>query len=71
MNKYVYSVCNQESWPSIQTVMAPSISDAEDKIINEYCELLDINDNMDYLEFQEMMNDHEIVISDLYDIEEL
>lgn len=72
MNKYVYSICTQDQWPSIETVMASDISDAEDRIISEYCEMLDIdNNNMDYLQFQEMMNDHDIVISDLYDIEEL
>lgn len=72
MNKYVYSICTQDAWPSIETVMASGISDAEDRVISEYCEMLDIdNNNMDYLQFQEMMNDHDIVISDLYDIEEL
>lgn len=72
MNKYIYSFCTQEQWPEIRTVSANSINDAEDKIINKYCEKYEIdNNNVDYLEFQEKLNDLGIVISDLYDIEEL
>lgn len=72
MNKYIYSVCANDNWPTIESVMASSISDAEEKLISEYCEMFDINDNnLDYLEFQEFMNDRGVVFSDLYDIEEL
>ena len=72
MNKYIYSVCSNDDWPTIESVTASNISDAEDKIICKYCEIFefDNNDLLDYREFQELMNDHDIVISDLYDIEE-
>lgn len=72
MNKYIYSICPNDDWPTIESVMASSISDAEEKLISEYCEMFDIDDNnLDYLEFQELMNDRGVVFSDLYDIEEL
>lgn len=72
MNKYIYSICPQESWPTIESVMASSISDAEEKLMSEYCEMFDIDDNdLDYSDFQELMNDRGVVFSDLYDIEEL
>ena len=66
MNKYIYSVCDSDSWPVLNSVLANSITDAEDKVMMKY----DV-DNKDYLEFQESMNNRGIVISDLYDIEEL
>ncbi len=72
MNKYVYSICPNDEWPSIKTCIAPNISDAEDKIISKYCEKYELDDNnYDYLEFQEKLNSAGVVISDLYDIEEL
>ena len=72
MSKYIYSVCNVDSWPILQSITATGMSEAELKVIDKYCNLVEIkNDDLDYLEFQEKLNDLGIVISDLYDIEEL
>jgi hypothetical protein len=71
MNKYVYSICLQDEWPCLETVSASGIEEAEDKIIFKYCDKFEIDNNLDYLQFQEELNNLGIVISDLYDIEEL
>lgn len=75
MNKYVYSECPSDYWPSIKTVMAPSYNEAVDKLIQKFGnefeddKILDI-DNIRHL--QEYLNDtYTFVLSDLEDIEEL
>ena len=73
MNKYVYSICSGDEWPGIESVMGTSITDAEEKVIATYCDVMDIEDDgFDYREFQEYLNsEYNVVLSDLYDIEEL
>lgn len=74
-NKYVYSECTQDYWPTIQTILAKSYQDAVEKLIDKYAKKLDddkILDFDEFLEFQEYLNqEYFIALSDLEDIEEL
>lgn len=75
MNKYVFSECTTDYWPSIETIMAKSYNDAVDKLINKYAEKLDDDkilefDNFD--SFREYLNDqYSIALSDLEIYEEI
>lgn len=72
MSKFVYSVCPDDDWPHLETVVASGILEAEEKVINKYYNMFEIDNNSDdFHEFVEEMNVHGVVISDLYDIEEL
>lgn len=75
MNKYVFSECTVDYWPTIETVMAKSYNDAVDKLINKYAEKLDDDkilkfDNFD--SFREYLNEqYNIALSDLEIYEEI
>ncbi len=73
MNKYIYSICPSDEWPQIKTIMATGIEEAEEKVISKYSEYYDLNDNnWDFIQFRDELNEQRmVVISDLYDIEEL
>lgn len=75
MNKYIYSECQQDSWPEIKTLVASSYISAEEKLINKFGDYFEddeiykfdtLNDLRDYLNEKYIC-----VISDLIDIEEL
>lgn len=75
MNKYIYSECTEEYWPSLKSLLATSYQNGIEKLINYYShqfdddKILDL-DNIKAL--QEYLNEkYNFVISDLEDIEEL
>lgn len=70
MNKYIYSVCDSDGWPSLESIYGVSLQDAEDKIIMEYCDKYELETVDDYPQLQENLNsEYGVVISDLYDYE--
>lgn len=76
MNKYIYSECPEDHWPSIQTLVARSYNDAVEKLIQKYADYFNddfISSEIDFMKhLQEYLNDkYGFVISDLEDIEEL
>lgn len=70
MNKYIIPICNLVNTNIfIKVVLATSIDDCEDKIMNDYSEKYDRN-FYDYEEFLEIMDsEYDIAIGDIIDIE--
>ena len=75
MNKYVFSECTVDYWPTIETVMANSYQDAGDKLIDKYAKDLDDDNILKFDEFKllrEYLNDqYSIALSDLEIYEEI
>lgn len=75
MNKYVFSECTVDYWPTIETVMANSYQDAVDKLIDKYAKDLDDDNILKFDEFKlfrEYLNDqYSIALSDLEIYEEI
>ena len=73
MNKYVWAECPIDEWPTIKTVMATSLNDAENKIIESYIKDFDLEDNFESFEvFRNYLNnDYSIALSDVEIYEEL
>ena len=75
MNKYIYSECPVDYWPSIQTLVARSYNDAVEKLIQKYADKFEDDSILEYdslKRLREYLNDkYTFVISDLEDIEEL
>lgn len=71
MNKYIYSECSADYWPEIKSVIANSLEDAEERVMEKYIEKYDLlSDYSTFETFREALNDKkEIALSDLYDIE--
>jgi hypothetical protein len=73
MNKYIIPICDIQAgsiWTHV--IMAKSRSDCEEKLINKLIELYDVLDNFNtYREFVENADEHDILIGDITDIEEL
>lgn len=72
MNKYIVPVCDLvEGIIEIKRYLARSISECEDKIIDEYTNIYDIIFE-DYSDFVNIMNSkYDIAIGDITDIETL
>lgn len=73
MNKYVWAECPIDEWPTIRTVMATSLNNAENKIIESYITDFDLEDNFESFEvFRNYLNnDYSIALSDVELYEEL
>ncbi len=75
MNKYVFSECTVDYWPTIETVMANSYQDAVDKLIDKYAKDLDDDNILKFDEFKlfrEYLNEqYSIALSDLEIYEEI
>lgn len=74
MNKYVYSICEQDYFPEIKTIVAKSYNHAIEKLVFKFTEKFDNFDDTidDIQDLQEYLNEnYSIVISDLEDIDEL
>lgn len=73
MDEYIWAVSTDDTWPVINTLFATSLRDAEDRIMNHYFNILDINDDFEnYDEFREYLNDkHHIALSDVEEVSEL
>lgn len=75
MNKYVFSECTVDYWPTIETVMANSYQNAVDKLIDKYAKDLDDDNILKFDEFKlfrEYLNDqYSIALSDLEIYEEI
>lgn len=76
LNKYIYSECPIDYWPSIKTIMAKSYNDAVEKLIMQYGNELDddsiIDSIEDWKQLREYLNDeYSIALSDLEIYEEL
>lgn len=75
MNKYLWSECPIEYWPSIKTIMAKSYNDSVEKIIDKYSKELDDDSILNYNDwesFREYLNDtYNIALSDLEIYEEI
>ena len=71
MNKYIYSECSADYWPEIKSIIANSLEDAEERVMEKYTEKYDLlSDYPTFETFREALNDDkEIALSDLYDIE--
>lgn len=72
MNKYIVPICDIEAgsiWNKI--ILAKSIPDCKDKLMDELIEYYDF-DNMDnYSEFVSYLDDQNILIGDIKDVDEL
>lgn len=76
MNKYVYAECPVDYWPSIRTISANSLDDATEKLIEQYTNEFEDDENIaefsDFKQLREYLNDtYSIALSDLEDYEEL
>lgn len=70
MNTYIYSICTPDNYPEIKKVYADSILNAEEKLIDKYSNRYDLECD-DFLELQEKLDhDRDIMISDVYNVEE-
>lgn len=75
MNKYVFSECTVDYWPTIETIMANSYQNAVDKLIDKYAKDLDDDNILKFDEFKlfrEYLNEqYSIALSDLEIYEEI
>lgn len=75
MNKYIYSECYQDSFPEIKSIVAKNYNTAVEKLIKYYTDKFEDDNTITILEtiddLQEHLNEvYDLVISDLYDIED-
>lgn len=75
MNKYIYSICEPDDFPYIDTVVAKSYSYAVDKLIKRFVDRFDDDDQITEIgtfeDLQVYLNSkYTIVISDLYDVDD-
>jgi len=69
MNKYIIPVCNiPDSEVYNLVINASSLSDCEDKIMEEF---VDYSDALEYHDFLEDLDKQDILIGKISDIEEL
>ena len=72
MNKYIVPICDIQAgqvWNHI--VMARTINECQDKIMETLIEKYDFEDSFTYREFIEFLDDHDILIGEITDIETL
>jgi len=75
MNKYIYSICEPDDFPYMDTVVAKSYSHAVDKLIKRFVDRFDDDDQITEIgtfeDLQVYLNSkYTIVISDLYDVDD-
>ena len=72
MNKYIVSICDIQSgeiW--IECIHARSISDCQDKLMEKLIDLYNFEETSNYREFVQMADSHDVLISDITDVETL
>lgn len=76
MNKYLVPICDIEAgvcW--IQTIMAKSLKNCQEKCISfiiDYYDFTDLDDSMSYSDFHNKLNfDYNIIIGNITDIDEV
>lgn len=69
MNKYIVPICNLDKVEvHNEIIIARSINDCKDKLMDMYAEY---SDNLDYNDFWADLYKHDILIGDITDIEEI
>lgn len=75
MNKYVYAESSVDYWPRIRTISANSLSDATEKLIEQYTNEFEddeIGKLSDFYKLRDYLNDsYSLALSDLEDYDEL
>lgn len=72
MNKYIVPICDIEAgsvW--IKTIMAKSILDCKDKLMDEITEHYGFDNIENYSEFISYLDSQDILIGEIKDIDEL
>lgn len=72
MNKYIvpYSIIDRDS-VKIKVINAHSIQECEEKFMTFMADYLDSDDWDDWNEFKQDLLEHDIIVGEIYDIEEL
>lgn len=72
MNKYIvpYSIIDRDS-TKIKVINARSIQECEEKFMAFIADYLDSDDWDDWNEFKQDLLEHNIIVGEIYDIEEL
>ena len=75
MNKYIYSICEQDDFPYIDSIVAKSYSHAIEKLIKKFVDRFDDDDEITDISTFEVLQEYlnatyAIVISDLYDVDD-
>lgn len=69
MNKYIVPICNLDKVEvHNEIIIARSINDCKDKLMDMYAEY---SDSLDYNDFWADLYKHDILIGDITDIEEI
>lgn len=73
MNKYLIPYCDiQADFPKIKVIIARTISECQEKLMNYFLEQYEELDECDtYREFVKLADSKDILIGDIKDIEEL
>lgn len=72
MNKYIVPICDIQAgscW--IKTITAKSITECEEKLMNDLIEYYDFDDFDDYHEFIHWLDEQDILVGNIKDIEEI
>lgn len=72
MNKYIVPICDIEAgcvWNKV--ILAKSIPDCKDKLIEELIEYYNFDDFDNYNEFMSYLDDQNILVGNIKDIDEL
>ena len=72
MNKYIVSIADmyaEQVW--IETYLARNLNDCQEKIMESLINQYEFDEFGSWQEFVEFLNDHEIIISNIIDIETL
>lgn len=71
MNTYVVPFCNGDGEIWIDKYQAKSLSSAQDKVINEYTNLWDLEFSGDWKDFVEQLSDMDVIVGIPEDIDNL
>ena len=75
MNKYIYAECPVDYWPGLRSVVATSLNNAVEKLIERYATQFDDDKILEFDNFKQLreyLNEfHELALSDLEIYEEL
>ena len=75
MNTYIYSLCEADDFPSLETIVAKSYSHAVEKLIKKFVDRFEDDDEITDISTFEVLQEYlnatyNIVISYLYDIDD-
>lgn len=69
MNKYLIPICYDDSDISIETIVAKSLSEAKDKLIQKFINDYEYDAPDDWRDFIKYMYEHYVTIGEPQDIE--